>query len=127
MNFDGFPLFVDVSSYPTLNDLMIVSDALISDYSSVFFDYSILHRPMYCFAYDYDEYLDERGTYLQLKEEFQHSFCESEEDLLRELMRYNMDKDQLVQEAIRFQEKYVTEFGSASEKCCDELAMVLDI
>lgn len=51
---------LDVSGYPHLNDLMmisdiLISDILISDYSSVFFDYSILHRPMICFAYDFDE------------------------------------------------------------------------
>ena len=52
---------IDVSDYPTLNELMIASDALITDYSSIMFDYSILDRPIYIFAYDYDEYEAKRG------------------------------------------------------------------
>ena len=48
MNIDGYSLFADVSSYPNLSELMIASDALITDYSSVCFDYSIMDKPMYC-------------------------------------------------------------------------------
>src|SRR5699024_8085587 len=43
---------LDVSNYPNLHELMIVSDLLISDYSSMFFDYSILNKPMICYTYD---------------------------------------------------------------------------
>ena len=62
MNLSGFPLFLDVSAYPSLNDLMIIADGLISDYSSIYFDFAITHKPMYCFAYDYDKYMSSRGT-----------------------------------------------------------------
>ena len=46
MKVDGYPMFLDMSSYPDLNELMIVADALISDYSSIYFDYSVMHKPM---------------------------------------------------------------------------------
>ena len=36
----------NVSTYPDLRDLMLASDALITDYSSIMFDYSLLRRPM---------------------------------------------------------------------------------
>ena len=45
MNLEGEERVRDVSAYPSLNELMIASDILISDYSSVFFDYSILEKP----------------------------------------------------------------------------------
>lgn len=51
-------------------ELFLVSDALITDYSSVMFDYSILGRPMYFFAYDLEKYRDElRGFYFDFEKE----------------------------------------------------------
>ncbi|WP_277620134.1 CDP-glycerol glycerophosphotransferase family protein [Listeria cornellensis] len=50
-----------------INDLMLFSDALITDYSSVIFEFSLMNRPMYFFAYDIDDYLDERGFYFDYK------------------------------------------------------------
>ena len=43
-----------MTGYSSLNDLMIVSDVLISDYSSIFFDYSIMDKSMFHFTYDYE-------------------------------------------------------------------------
>lgn len=59
----------DVSSYDDINELYIISDMLITDYSSVFFDYAILERPMLFYMYDMEEYRDEmRGFYLDVSE-----------------------------------------------------------
>ncbi|MGI6439065.1 MAG: CDP-glycerol glycerophosphotransferase family protein [Sphaerochaetaceae bacterium] len=58
----------NVSNYPSLNGLYVIADLMISDYSSTYFDYSILDRPMYCFAYDYEEYNEKRGLYLKLED-----------------------------------------------------------
>lgn len=55
---------LNVSDYPDLNDLMIASDMLISDYSSLIFDYSLLHKPIYLYTYDWKEYSKYRGFYL---------------------------------------------------------------
>jgi CDP-glycerol glycerophosphotransferase len=46
---------------------MLLADALITDYSSVMFDYALLHRPIVFFAHDWEEYAqDSRGTYFDL-------------------------------------------------------------
>ena len=59
----------DVSSYGDINDLYIAADLLITDYSSVFFDYSILERPIIFYMYDLEHYANEmRGFYLSLDE-----------------------------------------------------------
>jgi CDP-glycerol glycerophosphotransferase len=56
---------VDVSSYPEIQELFLASDALVTDYSSVFFDYAALRRPMVFYAYDLEAYRDRlRGFYL---------------------------------------------------------------
>ncbi|MBQ6151383.1 MAG: CDP-glycerol glycerophosphotransferase family protein [Mogibacterium sp.] len=65
--YEGF--VKDVSSYPDINDLYIASDILVTDYSSVFFDCSILERPIIFYMYDLEQYEGElRGFYLSLDE-----------------------------------------------------------
>ena len=41
-------------------------DVLVTDYSSVFFDFALTHKPVILFTYDIDEYLEDRGLYLDI-------------------------------------------------------------
>lgn len=60
---------IDVTSYPDLAGLQLASDALITDYSSVMFDYSVTGQPMYFFVPDLEHYRGElRGFYFDLAE-----------------------------------------------------------
>jgi CDP-glycerol glycerophosphotransferase (TagB/SpsB family) len=61
---------IDVSTYPQINDLFMVTDLLITDYSSMMFDYSVTGRPMLFYTPDIDEYTDPRvrGAYFDLDE-----------------------------------------------------------
>ena len=127
MRVDGYPMFVDVSTYPNLNDLMIISDALISDYSSIYFDYSVMHKPMYCFAYDYDEYMSNRGMYLSLKDELPCIIHKDEDSLIKDLSDFESEKELHIQRTMKFQEEYVTEYGHGAENCCDVIAQELRI
>jgi teichoic acid glycerol-phosphate primase len=66
---EDYPGFVyDLSHYPNLNDLLVVTDCLITDYSSVPFEYSILEKPMIFFPYDLAEYSKERGFWEKYEE-----------------------------------------------------------
>ncbi|WP_245251291.1 CDP-glycerol glycerophosphotransferase family protein [Virgibacillus litoralis] len=57
-----FPGFViNVSSYHNMNHLLVISDILISDYSSIPFEYSLLNKPMVFYAYDFEDYAKIRG------------------------------------------------------------------
>lgn len=69
-NFEKFKGFVyDVSKVDDINELYIISDLLITDYSSVFFDYANLKRPMLFYMYDIEQYRDEiRGFYIDTAE-----------------------------------------------------------
>ena len=59
--------FIDVSDYNNINDLFLISDLLITDYSSVLFDYLLLNKPILLFMYDRNEYESKiRGVYLDL-------------------------------------------------------------
>ncbi len=64
---EGF--VIDVSRIDDINDVYIISDMLITDYSSVFFDYANLGRPVVFYMYDLEHYAGElRGFYLQPEE-----------------------------------------------------------
>lgn len=61
----NYPFAVNVSNYPNIEDLYAISDILITDYSSVMFDYAYLKRPILFYSYDLEKYLyGERGVYL---------------------------------------------------------------
>ncbi|HUS20509.1 MAG TPA: CDP-glycerol glycerophosphotransferase family protein [Aeromicrobium sp.] len=61
---------IDVSTYPQINELFMVADLLITDYSSMMFDYSVTGRPMLFYTPDIEEYTDPRvrGAYFDLEE-----------------------------------------------------------
>ncbi|MDT0423210.1 bifunctional glycosyltransferase/CDP-glycerol:glycerophosphate glycerophosphotransferase [Streptomyces evansiae] len=60
----------DVSDYPDIADLYLVADILVTDYSSVMFDYANLQRPMLFFTYDLEHYRDVlRGFYFDFERE----------------------------------------------------------
>lgn len=96
-DFEKYSGFVyDVSSYDDINDLYIVSDLLITDYSSVFFDYANLRRPMLFYMYDFDAYKNEmRDFYFDIDE------------LPGPIVK---DEDSLI-EAIRGLDRYMLAYG----------------
>lgn len=60
---------IDVTTYPDITELFLASDVMITDYSSVMFDFSATGRPMIFFVPDLDDYRDSiRGVYFDLEE-----------------------------------------------------------
>lgn len=105
----------DVSAYPNLNELMLASDMLVSDYSSIFFDYSITGKPMLCFAYDYEEYASKRGMYFDIREWLPWA---SSEDQLLDVIK-TLDVATGCEATRKFQQRFVTEYGSATRQSLD--------
>lgn len=65
--YDGF--VINVARYDEINELYLVSDIIMTDYSSVFFDYANLKRPMLFYMYDYEVYQGKlRDFYISLDE-----------------------------------------------------------
>ncbi len=109
----------DYSDYPDVNDLLIASDILITDYSSVMIDYAILERPILCFAYDYDDYLKERGTYFNLDEELPNKPCRNEQELLNTIMTLNFDDQK--ERSLKFKSKYAQYGGNGVQAAVNAL------
>ena len=61
------PRVIDVTAYPDISRLLVAADALITDYSSVMFDFTVTGKPIFFFAPDLDHYRGElRGFYFDL-------------------------------------------------------------
>lgn len=100
--------FIDFSEHDNLNELLLVSDLLITDYSSIFFDFQNLDREVIFYMPDMDEYLNEsRGFYLNIEQdlpgiiakdipELMHAITSSRPDQARNLKfnsRFNPYED----------------------------------
>lgn len=60
--------YIDCSDYPSEQELLLISDILITDYSSIMIEFAMLDKPVIFFTYDYDSYLtQERGFYFDFK------------------------------------------------------------
>lgn len=109
----------DVSAYPFINDLYAVSDILLSDYSSAYFDYAILDRPMLCYAYDIKEYQQKRGLYLDLESTLPCVIDYDENSLLRHIIQ--LDYAEAIARTREFHHKFAPYAGHASKIVVDEL------
>lgn len=109
----------NASDYPAVNDLMIAADILITDYSAIAFDYSILCRPIFCYAYDYDSYLAERGTYFAVDEKYPNKSCRTEVELLKRIR--NVDYQAECLNTKRFCDEFVQYGVGATETCIKKM------
>lgn len=73
---------VDVSGHPVVEELYLVADVLVTDYSSAMFDYALLDRPIVIYAPDWDAYRDARGVYFDLEAEPPGLFTRDPEELV---------------------------------------------
>lgn len=60
---------LDVSEHPSVEDLCLAADVLVTDYSSLMFDYAVLDRPIVLFTPDWEHYRSFRGVYFDLMEQ----------------------------------------------------------
>ncbi len=124
MDLSGMQDFVfDVSEYEDIAELYLASDLLITDYSSVFFDYANLGRPILFFTYDLERYRDKlRGFYLDMKQDMPGPLLYTTEevvDAVRNLQQIRQD----YQERYRsFCETYCDwEDGNASQRIVESV------
>ena len=110
----------DGSNYPVVNDLLMVADYLISDYSSIIMDYCILGRPIVCFGYDFEDYNKARGGfYFDLDKEIPSGICHTEDEVLSYIL--NADYDLESQKAKAFRDCHIEVGGHATEICTKKL------
>lgn len=112
---DGFVR--DVSAVNDVNDLYAISDVLVTDYSSVFFDYSNLGRPIVFYMYDLDDYANRmRGFYVDL-DELPGAVARTESELAQALLDACSRAFELTERYREFQDRFTyLDDGNASER-----------
>lgn len=118
-DYEGFAY--NLSKYGDIARLYLISDVLITDYSSVFFDYANLRRPMLFFTYDLEKYRSVlRGFYIDVEEELPGPMLFDTEEVIDAILHIEDVEKQYADKYNRFCEKYCAwEDGHAAEKVVD--------
>lgn len=120
-DFERYAGFViDVSAVDDINYLYIMSDVLVTDYSSVFFDYANLGRPILFYMYDLQEYANNlRGFYLDL-DELPGPVIDNEDALISAMESLESYKDKYGARYAEFQNKFTPlDDGHAASRVVD--------
>ena len=109
--------YYDLSSKRDINDLLLVTDILITDYSSVIFDYVLLNKPVIYFTYDYEEYVNQgRGLYFPFEEYVYGSVATNNDELIQAIQEEKMEEEKRK----IFQEKFMSACdGNSTKKTCE--------
>lgn len=81
----GNDRFIDVTRYPNITDLYLAADALITDYSSVMFDFTVTGKPLIFMTPDLERYRAERGFYFDFEAEAPGPILNTEAEVLQAL------------------------------------------
>ena len=113
----------DFSKYGSMEELYLVSDILITDYSSAMFDYAILNRPIILFTYDMEEYINSiRGTYFDLEEYKPGPIVSTYKELEDTIVNIDKIHEEYKPYMHKFQEKFHQyECENSSEKIFNEV------
>ena len=114
---------MDVTNYPDMQDLLLISDVLISDYSSAMFDFNLMHRPVFLFTKDIEAYQKMRGLkdwYFKVP----FPFCHNNDELVSAIANYN--EQEYRQKCAEFDKFYGNlETGTAAKQIVDCLQKIM--
>ena len=123
------PFVNDIIDYTKLNKIkkfpkeyetyqfLAIADCLITDYSSVFYDFANTHKKIILFAYDEEEYLRDRGLYISF-DELPFTKVDNVNDLIKEM---NLDKEYDDKEFLETYCKYDNK--NATKKICEAVIL----
>lgn len=124
LDLTGYEDFVfDLSKHEDIRELYLIADLLITDYSSVFFDYANLKRPMMFFVYDIEEYRDIlRGFYFDFEEQAPGPLVKSTDELITEIKHIENNGFTPSKDIEQFYNRFCyLEDGCASERVVREV------
>ncbi len=115
----------DVTNYPDIQELMLVTTVGITDYSSWIYDYVLTRRPGFIFATDLERYNTNTGLYYPL-EETPFPVCKSHEELIKNIE--NFDNDRFLTRVEEFlDEKQSVDDGAAAKRIVDWIQTLVPV
>lgn len=108
---------VNVSKYNDVTELYLISDILITDYSSVFFDYANLKRPILFYTYDLEKYRDMlRGFYLDIEKDMPGPLLFTDEEVVDAIKNIDQISEEYKEKYDEFYDKFCSlDNGQASK------------
>ena len=83
--------------------MLMVADYIISDYSAICYEASLLSKPMYFYTYDYDEYIDTRNFYTDYQKEIPGFISKSAKKIIEKIEKNDYD----LKKVEEFRKKYI--------------------
>lgn len=118
------PFVVDVTDYEDIQELMVATDVGITDYSSWIFDFMLLRRPGFIFAFDLAQYIESRSFYYPI-DTIPFPIATTNDGLSNVIL--NFDENQYYQKLEEFLiEKGCVDDGYASMRVVDKISKLLD-
>lgn len=115
---------IDLSNADELNDLLFVTDLLITDYSSVVFEASLLDIPMLFYAFDLDEYIENRDFYYDFKEFIPGKTVFSQDELIKAVQSNDFESEKVE----KFKHTFFDNIdGQSSQRVADKIISLLDL
>lgn len=118
--YEGF--VINVARYDEINELYLASDIIMTDYSSVFFDFANLKKPMLFYMYDYEIYQGQlRDFYISL-DELPGPIAKNQDELERYLENIEEESEKNKEKYQKFNQKYnYLDDGNASDRVIKEI------
>lgn len=115
---------IDVTLYPDIQELLAASDIVITDYSSLMWDFSLQRKPVFLYQSDAKEYEDNRGFYAPVSE-WPYPQAHTQDELIEVIEHF--DEEKYIQELNLFLEKYGScDDGHASERVVKRIMDVVE-
>jgi len=113
----------DVSEYDDIAELYLSSDILITDYSSVFFDFANLKKPILFYTYDLDKYANVlRGFYLDVNEDLPGPLLFTTEEVIESILNIDSLNEEYSQKYEEFYDRFCSfEDGNASKRIVERI------
>lgn len=113
---------INVTNYPSISELLVVSDVLITDYSSVMFDFACLNRPIVLYQYDYDDYLRDRGMYFDVSKKLENLVVNTESELINLLKNKGYESEESLAALKEFNNEFCPwDDGNSSRKVIEKI------
>lgn len=114
---------IDVSQYSDITDLYLVSDMLITDYSSAYFDYGNLKRPILFYMYDLELYKNNlRGFYIDIENDMPGPVFETNDELVYNIKHIDEVKEQYKEKFDKFYDEFCSvDDGNASKRVVEKV------
>lgn len=113
---------INVTDYPDMQELLSVSDILVTDFSSSLFEFSYIKKPVFIFATDYEEYIKERGFAINL-EELPFNINKCNDDFINDIYDFD-EKEYRINIEDMLKRFGVKEDGSASKSVVDRIKQI---